>query len=158
MKNQSNFMTRYRHFLVAGLIVALALFAACNTQSRGFVLPDGNVEQGKALFTALNCNDCHSIADIPWASTKEAGMPHVALGGTVTSMKAYGELVTSIINPSHKISKNYRDEIGVTMPGDRSRMELYNYNEVMTVAELIDIVAFLQSQYKLVIPDNPYPY
>jgi len=137
---------------------ALVFAVSCNTQSRGCVLPPGDAENGKRLFTGLNCDDCHSIADIPWKGSKDANAPHVALGGTVSEMKAYGELVTSVINPSHKISKTYREEAGATLPGGRSRMEQYNYNEVMSVEELIDIVAFLQSEYRLVMPDNPYPY
>mgnify|MGYP000751097251 CR=1 FL=1 len=153
MKNHS--LKRLSLFVFAG---ALAFIVSCNTQSRGFTLPPGDADAGKQLFTELNCNDCHSIADIAWAGSKDADMPHVALGGTVTAMKAYGELVTSVIHPSHKISKNFREEMGATLPGGRSRMEQYNYNEVMSVAELIDIVAFLQSEYRLVVPDNPYPY
>jgi len=158
MKRPTDFFSRRYQFLIAVFALAFILLQACNTQSRGFVLPEGNVERGKALFTDLNCNDCHSIGDIPWAGSKGSDTPQVALGGAVTSLKAYGELVTSVINPSHKISKTYRDELGTTLPGGRSRMEQYNYNEVMTVSELIDIVAYLQSEYKLVLPENPYPY
>ncbi len=149
---------RFRQLPILLFAGALVSAVSCNTQSRGFVLPPGDTENGKQLFTELNCDDCHSIADIPWKGNKDADVPHVALGGAVTQMKAYGELVTSVINPSHKISKAYREEIGVTLPGGRSRMEQYNYNEVMSVAELIDIVAFLQSEYRLVVPDNTYPY
>lgn len=158
MKRPTLFSRPRYQVLIAAFALAFALLQACNTQSRGFVLPEGDVERGKALFTELNCNDCHSISDIPWAGSKDTGMPQVALGGAVTSLKTYGELVTSVIHPSHEVSKNYRDDLGTTLPGGRSRMEQYNYNEVMTVSELIDIVAYLQSEYKLVIPDNPYPY
>jgi hypothetical protein len=158
MKRSTLFYNRRYTLLIALFALAFLFLQACNTQSRGFVLPDGDAERGKALFVELQCNDCHSIADIAWAGSKEAGTPQVALGGTVTSMKAYGELVTSVINPSHKISKNYQNVAEATLPGGRSKMEQYNYNEVMTVDELIDIVAFLQSEYKLVVPDNPYPY
>lgn len=136
----------------------LALATACQPQARGFALPEGDVEKGKLLFTELNCNDCHSIDDIAWVGSKDAGTPHIPLGGAVTSLKSYGELVTSVINPSHKISKVYEDRVGTTLPGRRSRMELYNYNEAMTVQELIDVVAYLQSSYKLVTPEYTYPY
>ena len=36
--------------------------------------------------------------------------------------------------------------------------KLYHYNEIMTVQELVDIGTFLQSEYRLVMPQNPYPY
>lgn len=80
------------------------------------------------------------------------------LGGEVTAMKTYGQLVTSVINPSHRISgQRLTDEMLVRTDGT-SRMEMYRYNEIMTVQELVDLVTFLQSEYKLVAPDNPYPY
>jgi len=139
-------------------LLGLAFITSCQPQSRGFVLPEGDVEAGKQLFMRLHCNDCHSIGDIKWVGSKEIRTPHVELGGRVTSLKSYGELVTSVINPSHKVARNYQDEPDAMLPGGRSKMELYQYNEVMTVEQLIDIVAFLQSEYKMVMPDNPYPY
>ena len=81
----------------------------------------------------------------------------MVLGGNVTRVKTYGELVTSIINPSHKLAPGYKEE-EVTIDG-ASRMELAYLNEVVTVQELIDLVAFLQPLYKLMPPENnPYRY
>ena len=75
-------------------------------------------------------------------------------------MKTYGELVTSIINPSHKVSAKYAQEFSVTNPDGSSKMERFgfNYNYAMSVQELVDVVTFLQSEYKLVVPRNTYPY
>jgi sulfur-oxidizing protein SoxX len=81
-------------------------------------------------------------------------MPHILLGGTVRSNKTYADLVTAIINPSHKIPKAYEALSEVRLPGNRSKMEMYNYNEVMTVQELIDIVTFLQLEYRMVLPEG----
>jgi hypothetical protein len=53
--------------------------------------------------------------------------------------------VTSIINPSHEISRPYPREQGAE--GDVSKME--NFNDRMSVTQLIDLTAFLQSKYKL---------
>jgi hypothetical protein len=53
--------------------------------------------------------------------------------------------VTSIVNPSHEISRRYpREQVA---EGDVSKME--NFNERMTVAQLIDLTAFLQSRYEV---------
>ena len=65
-------------------------------------------------------------------------------------IKTYGELVTSIINPSHRLAKGYA-EANVAMEG-KSNMTVYN--DVMTVRELIDLVAFLQSHYELRVYDH----
>lgn len=62
----------------------------------------------------------------------------VTIVAKTTRISTYGELVTSVINPSHKISKNYSD--GPVESDGQSLMR--NYNDVMTVAELTDIVAF----------------
>jgi L-cysteine S-thiosulfotransferase len=131
---------------------------SCKQESRGFVLPDGNIEKGKELFSSLKCTDCHSIADIAWTGSKMEGDPEVKLGGQVTSMKMYGELVTSVINPSHKISQKYLHEQQLTMPEGSSKMESKRYNEFMSVQDLVDLVAYLQSEYKLAVPLAPYPY
>ena len=37
--------------------------------------------------------------------------PYVELGGNITKVKSYGELVTSIINPSHDLAKGYAEEV-----------------------------------------------
>ena len=75
-----------------------------------------------------------------------------SLGGKVARIKTYGELVTSIINPSHRLAKAYpSDEIQIE---GRSRM--LNYNDAMTVSELIDLVAFLQPRYEIREYDMTY--
>jgi hypothetical protein len=76
----------------------------------------------------------------------------VRLGGTTTKIATYGELVTSIINPSHKVSNKYR----VTPMIEDGQSMMRNYNSIMTVDELIDIVAFVQDQYVLepITPTN----
>ena len=78
--------------------------------------------------------------------------PYVELGGKVTRVKTYGQLVTAIINPSHKLAPGYPlDEVSAEgesiMPGD---------NGFMTVQELIDIVMFLQPHYDVVVPEFHY--
>jgi hypothetical protein len=75
----------------------------------------------------------------------------------VTRVKTYGDLVTSIINPSHKLAPGYRPD-DVT-EGGRSLMERAYLNEVMTVQELIDLVAYLQPLYEVRPPEHdPYSY
>lgn len=125
---------------------------------RGFTLPEGDLAAGKETFQRLNCHACHAVDDIEQLQPL-AGEPDVsvALGGEVARIRTYGELVTSIINPSHRFARGYAPE-EVQTEGGSSRMTIYN--DTMTVTELIDIVAYLQSQYKLLpMPTTPYvPY
>jgi hypothetical protein len=70
----------------------------------------------------------------------------VELGGLTDRVQTYGDLVTSIINPSHRIAEGYSPE-EVMLDDGESRMAYYN--SVMTVEELIDIVTFLETKYDL---------
>jgi len=159
MKTNRRVVQHELHYLFLGLLFMSMLFMACQRESRGFVLPAGDINSGKQLFVSMYCNDCHSIGDITRSAEGESGgAPLIQLGGEVTALKAYGELVTSVINPSHKISQRNQASQELTDPEGASKMEARCYNDVMSVQELIDIVAFLQSEYKLVIPTNTYPY
>ena len=138
------------------LLCGGVLISSCNEQARGFALPAGDIEEGKATYKKLACNECHSISEIEWKGGIDSLKIH--LGGEVSAQKSYGDLVTSVINPSHKIARAYKQKnttdttkIGLSM--------MKNYNEVMTVQELVDLVTFLQSEYKVSIPStNYYPY
>ena len=135
------------------LVFGGLFLASCNEQARGFALPSGEIDEGKITFTRLGCNECHSISEIEWSGGSDGLRIH--LGGEVSSQKSYGELVTSVINPSHKIARRYQQKI--FSEGGLSKMK--NYNDAMTVQELIDIVAFLQSEYKVKTPPTTYyPY
>jgi len=83
------------------------------------------------------------------------GEPLVTLGGQVTRVRTYGELVTSIINPSHRLAPGYPIE-DISRVGE-SLMALAYLNEVMTVQQLVDLVAFLQTRYEVIPPEyDPY--
>jgi hypothetical protein len=120
----------------------------CNpgpTSGRGFTLPEGDAERGKAAFVELKCYACHKVSGVELPAPDENVVRVVTIGGEVSRIQTYGELVTSIINPSHKLATGYLDE-EVSQEG-KSLMK--NNNDAMTVSQLIDLVAFLQSHYKL---------
>jgi len=153
-KNKYSSICNVPNYLLVFLFLCGGLFLfSCNEQARGFAFPEGDIEAGKATFKRLACNECHSISKIEWAGGTDS--LNIPLGGEVSSLKSYGQLVTSVINPSHKIAGRYKKNT-VTEEG-LSKMK--NYNEVMTVQELIDIVTFLQSEYDVVSPRTDYrPY
>ena len=144
-------------YLMLFLWFCVAVFlSSCNEQAQGFALPEGDVERGKTTYKSLSCNECHSIAGIEWEGG--ADTLKIELGGISTKQKSYGELVTSVINPTHKIARRYKGKnANETTNSGISKMRMYN--EIMTVQELIDLVAFLQSQYKVKVPRTEYyPY
>ncbi len=137
------------------ILTAIAGLTACEADrmsEKGFSLPEGNALNGKEAFVYMHCHECHTIADEELPVLAMADPPYVELGGKVTRVKTYGELVTAIINPSHKLAKGYPVDL-VTNDG-QSKMPLYN--GYMTVQELIDIVSFLQPHYDVYVPQYEY--
>ncbi len=148
------------------LMVILALLTqlfACNPTPKnfGFALPEGSVENGRLMFSDFKCYQCHVFADAEfnddkWRLSTEGGLA-VELGGEKTYKQTYADLVTSIINPSHRIAEVDDDTI-VTYEDGESKMA--HYNSYMTVQELIDIVTFLETKYEVsnkpYTPYNPY--
>lgn len=140
------------YLIVFVLLCGSLLISSCNSQARGFALPEGDIEKGKVTYKRLACIECHSIPNIEWKGGKDN--LKIPLGGEVTSLKTYGDLVTSVINPSHKVASFHNQK--TSTEGGLSNMK--NYNEIMTVQELIDLVTFLQSEYQVVSPPTQYPY
>ena len=138
--------------LVLAALTALGGCEADRMSEKGFSLPDGNALSGKEAFVYMHCHECHTIAGEELPTLAMADPPYVALGGKVTRVKTYGELVTAIINPSHKLAQGYAAEL-VTNDGE-SKMPMYN--GYMTVQELIDIVAYLQPHYDVYVPQYEY--
>ena len=143
--------------LLAFSLISSMMLGACDPEAvmsaRGFRLPDGDAETGREAFLYMQCHQCHTIKGETLPVLPGENPPYVELGGTVTQVKTYGQLVTSIINPSHKLATGYAEE--VVSEGGESHM--YIYNQHMTVQELIDLVMYLQPYYDGVVPECRYP-
>ncbi|MFT5313938.1 MAG: sulfur-oxidizing protein SoxX [Paraglaciecola sp.] len=131
------------------LMLALSLLG-CDSgpdSPRGFSLPEGDIAKGETVFMKYQCLSCHSLQGYEDESiAKEFSQP-VMLGGTSSLVKTYGQLVTSVINPSHKLAPRSSFLESVTNEAGNSKMRLFN--DVMTVSELVDLVAFLQPKYEV---------
>lgn len=130
-----------------------ALVAGCASATLfGFPADQGDMAAGRQAFLDHRCHQCHSIADERLPPLAGADRPIFELGGPTSVVRSYADLTTSIINPNHAISDRYRDqqlllntEIPVDSPMPRPNLD------TMTVRQLIDIVAFLDSKYQLMI-------
>ncbi len=120
------------------------LFAGCGKSAPSFTLPAGNAEHGEADFLQFRCYDCHRVQGVELPPSEDAEHVTVELG-VVDEPRSYADLVTGIINPSHRLAKGYTPSL-VSQDG-KSRMPVYN--DVMTVTQLADLVAFLQAHSKL---------
>ena len=140
-------------------MACLGALYACSPKpdsSAEFSLPKGAADRGEAAFLDLRCHACHNVEGIEFESL-DIGESLVTLGGEVARVKTYGELVTSIVNPSHKLAPGYPLE-DISAAGE-SLMSFAYLNEVMTVQQLIDIIAYLQTTYDIQSPEqDPYEY
>ena len=118
-------------------------------QAQGFALPPGDVQRGQATFVELSCHACH---EVPGSVERMADTPYpdvfVRLGGQTTRVKTYGDLVTSIIQPSHRLSRG-TDPRTLTDAGESVMPTL---NQQMTVTQLVDLTTYLADQYDVWTP------
>ena len=145
------------HARLLGPIVLLLLSACAPSPEspRGFALPAGNIEAGRQAFIELQCHGCHRISGVDLPQFLGTAPVAIVLGGQSARVRTYGDLVTSIINPSHRLIEGYPAE-QVSRNGESIMPVL---TSVMTVQQLIDLVALLQSSYEIVPPtDESYTY
>jgi len=144
-----------RQPVIVLLFVVAAALTGCDQEKamseHGFRLPDGDAVAGREGFLYMHCNQCHTISgeELPGIPGFE---PYVELGGAVTRVKTYGELVTAIINPSHKLAEGYAKDV----VSEDGKSKMYFYNDYMTVQELTDLVMYLQPFYDVVPPQFRY--
>jgi L-cysteine S-thiosulfotransferase len=100
---------------------------------------------------SLGCLSCHSIPDLDLPRPAAPSPVPVVLGGTVNHLPTDGEMVTSIIYPSYELARYPARDIPA-----RGQSRMPHYADRMTVQQLADLVAFLQTQYK-VRPAAPPP-
>lgn len=138
------------------LLLASIILVGCDQEARmsqqGFRLPEGDAEAGRLAFLYMQCHQCHTIAGEQLPQIPDTDPPYIELGGKVSKVRTYGELITSIINPSHELARGYAKEV-VAEDGES---HMYVYNAHMTVQELIDIVMYLQPKYDVQVPAYHY--
>ncbi len=103
-----------------------------------FHFPDGDPAAGRGVFTKLECYQCHTIQgeSFPQISTSAANTgPELTGMGDHHPVEYFAE---SILNPNAVIvmGAGFTDADGISIMPD--------YRDSLTVAELIDLVAYLQ--------------
>jgi mono/diheme cytochrome c family protein len=130
-------------------ILALSLTPAAAPAQRQTVVPvtfpAGDPAEGKRVFAERLCTACHRVSDDPDYRTRGALMegPDLAM----SSKKSIGFLATAIITPSHQIAGDAsEDDGGERFIDDEGNSLMPSINESLTVAELIDLLAYLTSE------------
>jgi mono/diheme cytochrome c family protein len=103
-----------------------------------FSVPDGNPAAGRDLFIKLECFQCHAIQgeSLPQMTSSNAGIGPDLTG--MGSLHPAEYLAESILNPNAVVitGPGYTDAAGLSI--------MPNYGETLTVAEWIDLVAYLK--------------
>jgi hypothetical protein len=130
------------------LAAALPMLTGCASGSTVvFPVEQGDVAAGRQAFIAQRCHRCHTIADENLPPPGGMSFPMLQLGSATTTVRSHGDLTTSIVNPDHALSERYRQQLlQANVPLD-SPMPAQSL-DTMTVRQLIDIVAFLDSKYE----------
>lgn len=126
------------------LLTAIGLMG-CQPPASVFSLPEGNAVTGEIIFVEMQCLACHTMEGYEQPASAEGSEISVALGGKTGKVKTYADLVTSVINPSHKLVKGY--DLSTIQVEGGSVMPVYN--DVMTVSQLVDLVTFLETKYEI---------
>jgi hypothetical protein len=94
-------------YVIAGCLTLGSIGCEIGPKSGiGLRLPDGDLARGEKAFHKLGCDACHAIVRED-RSRARAPEVVVVLGGKVAHIETHGELVTSIINPSHGFPPRY---------------------------------------------------
>jgi len=151
---------KWKSCLTAALL--LVFLSGCRTYpdeigSFRFPILDGDIQEGQDAFVRLECNQCHVVDGVQLPAFSGPRPVTVELGGEMYFAKTYGDLVTSIINPDHVLSDEYLDQLPSEVRRRTNSSPMY-MKEDMLVTELIDIVAFLNSRYRLLPGYTEYYY
>lgn len=131
-------MIRFGLFLSL-LTMVISPILAGDYDSMMITMPRGDPKAGKKAFQDMQCYTCHAVQGEKSLPAIQSANPGPALGKNQAEQST-GKLATSIVMPSHKISKEVQDR----MEGKLSPMG--DYSEVMTLRQLVNIIAYIRDQ------------
>jgi mono/diheme cytochrome c family protein len=104
-----------------------------------FLVPPGDVTQGRKVFVALECFACHAVQgeDFPQASKTRPDSGPVLTGmGSHHPPEYFAE---SIVNPNRVVV------LGPGFTGQDGLSKMPDYSDSLTIKQLVDLVAYLKS-------------
>jgi mono/diheme cytochrome c family protein len=134
-----------RCLVAFALLAGIAWSGACSRRApEGSV--GGSIDAGRQAFVRLGCYNCHDVSGggVPAPTV----VPAVQLGGRTLVPPSKSKLESDIELPSSHFAVGYPQS--QIMTGDRSKMP--DYSKVLTKQQVADLVAFLDSRYKLGLP------
>lgn len=106
-------------------------------------LAQGSYAAGEEAFIKLQCTACHTVKGVNLPAAEEMFEVAIELGSD-KQHKTSAQLLTAIANPSHSLAEGFPIS-SITSNGST---KMPNFNDIMTVSELINITTFLKKHYK----------
>jgi mono/diheme cytochrome c family protein len=140
-----------------GLLFSLIIWAGCGrhseapdggdghqhgTESWTFTLPKGDAQAGRELFVEAQCYNCHEVKGekMPPRDPEEKTVgPELSQMAGAHPLEFFAE---SIINPDAYVPADAKER-GYLGPDGRSKMP--DFSEVLTVKQVADLAAYLDS-------------
>jgi mono/diheme cytochrome c family protein len=107
------------------------------------VLPKGDARAGRQAFQDLKCHVCHSVAGETRLSAPIAEARGPDLGARLVQRDT-SEIAEAIIAPSHSVSVRTSAEVKQRLAREM-RSPMGDFSRVLTVRQLADLLAYLQS-------------
>jgi len=151
---------RFKLFVAALVMLVLTACSEEGKPVRGFYLPQGDAAAGQEVFIGYKCYSCH---DIPGVEMPERAFDPpfvVTLGGKIQRVNNYGELLTAVVYPDHRLAQDYLAQL-MAAQKEAGVSPMPYFGDEMTVTELINLVEFLNGQYERLLPQDYngyYPY
>lgn len=130
--------------LIFALSPVLSLFSQDPVEMTP-VFPDGDAKKGRALFEEKMCSRCHTVEGVKFPDHDLPVIDDIRLAGANNRGWSRDSYASEIMDPQHLISPDHRE--AMLRIGDRTAAEtspMLDYNQSLTVGDLIDLVMFLE--------------
>ena len=147
--DSSEMMTRYLLSLctASALVFAAGSPLLAEDGQKPFRLPGGDYEDGRTAFMTLNCNQCHTVAEVVIDEPKGKRRLDLRLASEQRFVKSYKDIITAITNPQHVINEQYRSILNKPELNGSIKPFMPDLTREMSARQLMDLVAFLDKVY-----------
>lgn len=108
------------------------------------VIPEGVFQRGRQVFEAKECFRCHTVQGAKFPDRGELSVELIDIGPAAHGAWTRDQFGAAIMNPQHMVSPQFQKAmiiVGDKLAAENSPMP--NFNDVLTVQDLIHLVSFL---------------
>lgn len=127
--------------------LAILMSAIGSAEGEDSVFPPGDAGRGESLFTDRLCFRCHTVHHTKLPEFDIPAKLKLHLGGGDYQSWNRDAYAKAIMNPEHFIAPQYQALMKQAGdPSGANETPMPNLNRVLSVADLIDLAAFLESK------------